>query len=69
MVTKRMAEIRSSSEVIPASGRCSICRKKMRAPQEILTIDNKQYCDACYHDSFFANAMSSHRLTLDRYDG
>jgi len=69
MVTKHMAEIRSSSEVRQSSDRCSICRKKMRASQEILTIDNKQFCDACYHDSFFANAMSNNRLTLDPYDG
>lgn len=66
MTTKSMTAIRSSSEVRKSSCRCSICGKKMKAPQEILTMDNKQYCDACYHDSFFANARSSHRLTLER---
>jgi len=66
MTTKRMPEIRSSSEVAIPNCRCSICGKKMKAPQEMLTVENKQYCDACYHDSFFANAQSSHRLTLER---
>ena len=69
MVTKNMVENRSSSDVGKPNCRCSICGKKMKTPQEILTIDNIQFCDACYHDSFFANAMSSHRLTLDRCDG
>jgi hypothetical protein len=69
MVTKSMVKTRSSSTVSKPKRRCSICGKKMKTPQEMLTIDNIQYCDACYHDSFFANAGSSHRLTLDRYDG
>jgi hypothetical protein len=69
MVTKNISEPRSSSEVRKPNRRCGICGKKMNAPQEILSIDNKQYCEACYRDSFFANAKSSHRLMLDRYDG
>jgi len=69
MVTKNMVGNRSSSKVSTPNRRCSICGKKMKAPQEMLTSDNIQYCDACYHDSFFANARSSHRLTLDRCDG
>ena len=69
MVTKNMVENRSSSNVRKTNRRCSICGKKMKTPQETLTIDNIQYCDACYHDSFFANARSSHRLTMDCCDG
>jgi len=69
MVTKSMLESRSSSNVRKPNRRCSICGKKMKTPQEILTTDNTRYCDECYHDSFFANARSSHRLKLDRCDG
>jgi hypothetical protein len=69
MVTKSMVKNRSSLNVSTSNRRCSICGKKMKTPQEMLTIGNIQYCDACYHDSFFANAGSSHRLTLDRCDG
>jgi hypothetical protein len=68
MVTKNIAETRSSSEARKPICRCSICGKTMKAAQEILSLDNKQYCDACYHDNFFANAQSSHRLMLDHYD-
>lgn len=68
MVTKNIADTRSSSEARNPKHRCSICGKTMNAAQEILSLDNKQYCDACYHDNFFANAKSSHRLMLDRYD-
>ncbi len=66
MTTKSMPKIRSSSKVRKSNCRCSICGKKMKAPQQMLIMDKKQYCDACYHDSFFANARSSHRLTLER---
>ena len=68
MVTKNIAGTRSSSEARIPNCRCSICGKTMKTPQEILSLDNQQYCDACYHDNFFANAKSSHRLMLDRYD-
>lgn len=69
MTTKRKTGIRSSSGVVKPNCRCSICGKKMKTPQELLTGDNQHYCDACYHDNFFANARSSHRLRLDCYDG
>jgi|GEM_PF-2298061 len=69
MATKDMADKHSFSEHKTPNCRCSICGRKMKMRQEILIIDTKQYCAACYHDKFFANARSSHRLTLDRYDG
>jgi hypothetical protein len=69
MVTKSLAKGRASSDVGKPDCRCSICGKKMTSPQEMLTIDNTLYCDTCYHECFFANTSSSHRLTLDRCDG
>ncbi len=69
MATIRKPPHRSSLEVCKAKCRCSICGTIIKTPQEKLTIDAKQYCAVCYQDNFFANARSSHRLTLDRCDG
>lgn len=60
MTTRKSAAVRNTD------CRCSVCGKKMILPQQILTIDNKRYCDACYRDCFFSNAKGRHRRTTDR---
>ena len=68
-MTKNITVKRSFSGENKMNCRCSICGTIIKTPQERLTIDAKQYCAVCYQDNFFANARSSHRLTLDRCDG
>ena len=45
--------------------RCSVCGKKMTAPQSILSRDGIGLCDTCYRESYFADMESNRRQVLN----
>lgn len=66
MTTQKLDTDRSTVHDIRESRRCSICGKKLAAPQKALSMDGKELCDACYEDCFFADISSNRQLALDR---
>lgn len=49
--------------------RCSICGRKVSAPQKSLSMDGREICETCYCESFFADSCASCHPLLDRHDG
>ena len=60
MKTEKGNTERSLAAHLNRINQCSVCGRKITAPQKILSMDGIGYCDACYRDSFFAD-MESHR--------
>lgn len=48
--------------------RCSICGRKVTAPQKSLSMEGKEICEICYCESFFADSGASCHPLLDRHD-
>ena len=66
MTTKKCDTDGSTTSGLHETGRCSMCGKKLAAPQKTLSMDGKGLCDACYEDCFFADISSNRRMARDR---
>ena len=58
---------RMSSIARKTDRRCSSCGAIIATSHKNLRMENKNYCDKCYRDCFFADTRGS-RLTLEGCD-
>ena len=65
MISENIKKEFSAAAERKMNNRCFICGKIMTAAQEILPMDGKQCCDACYRDSFFADMDCHCQSALD----